>query len=402
MSGSSDRRKKIAFLLTHPIQYLSPFFTYMAEFANDRIEFIVFYQSDCSLNSYKDKNMGCQIKWDIDMLDGYNYQFLPCLGTHDRLTYIKPYNYGLKKILSNYLPDALVVLGYNRPFHWAAMLIAKRLGIDVYIRDDSNLICKERPYTNIVAKKIFFRIIDRYIKGYLSVGKMNYEYYRYHSIAKHKLHNVPWAVNNDFFRTQGKGVSNGIYELRRKLGIDDTSPVLLYVGKLLRAKGVLELLDAFDLLSETTSLHPYLILVGNGELFAETQARKHKNSHIIPVGFKKQTELLFYYALCDLFILPSHTETWGLVVNEAMAAGKAVIVSNKVGCWPDLVEDGKNGRVFTAGDVPSLLSALIDCLRDPERLLGMGKAGSAKIDEFSYQVDIERIIKIVHKKGAVK
>lgn len=395
MSGNLERKKRIVFLLTHPIQYLSPLFSYLTEAASDRIEFIVYYQSNCSVDSYKDNDMGCSIKWGVDMLDGYKYQFLPCVGTRDRLTYIKPYNYGLKKLLGNYSPDALIILGYNRPFHWTAMLIANRLGIDVYIRDDMNLISKKRSYVNIVAKKIFFRIIDRYIKGYLTVGKLNYDYYRYHGVAKHKLHNVPWAINNDFFNTQLRNIVNKVYELRRELGISNSSPVLLYVGKLLRDKGILELLDAFDLLSERVSSIPYLILVGNGELFAEARARSHKNPHIIPVGFKNQAELRFYYALCDLLILPSHHETWGLVVNEAMAAGKAVIVSNKVGCWPDLVEDRKIGRVFMAGDVQSLLSTLIECLRDPEQLIAMGQAGLSKIDSFSYQMNMERIVEIL-------
>ena len=339
MYSNSVKKKRIVFLLTHPIQYLSPFFTYMAEVADDRIEFSVLYQSDCSVRGYKDKAMGCQINWDIDLLDGYSYQFLPCLGTREQLTYIKPFNYGLEKFLHQYSPDALVILGYNRPFHWAAMRTACQLGIDVYIRDDSNLISKKRSKLNVAAKKAFFRIIDRYITGYLAVGKLNYDYYLYHGIAKNKLHTISWAVNNVFFRVQRE---NRVYELRQELGISDTSPVILYVGKLLRAKGVLELLDAFDILSETESSHPYLILVGSGELFTEVQARSHKNTHIIPVGFKNQTELVSYYALCDLFVFPSNHETWGLVVNEAMAAGKAVIVSNKVGCWPDLV---KNARV---------------------------------------------------------
>ena len=72
---------------------------------------------------------------------------------------------------------AMVVHGYNRPFHWRAIQTAFRLGVKVYVRDDANLIARERTATNVALKKVFFRVLDRYVSGYLSVGKANRAYY---------------------------------------------------------------------------------------------------------------------------------------------------------------------------------------------------------------------------------
>jgi glycosyltransferase involved in cell wall biosynthesis len=105
-------------------------------------------------------------------------------------------------------------------------------------------------------------------------------------------------------------------------------------------------------------------------------------------GFKNQTELPALFALCDVFVLPSVYEPWGLVVNEAMAAARAVIVSDEVGCQSDLVQDGVNGRVFPAGDIDALRASLRDVLSVPGRAREMGAEGLAIIRKHSFEEDV--------------
>jgi glycosyltransferase involved in cell wall biosynthesis len=136
----------------------------------------------------------------------------------------------------------------------------------------------------------------------------------------------------------------------------------------------------------------YLLIIGDGEERAALEESARGSAYgqdVRFLGFKNQTELPAYFSLCSVFVLPSVQEPWGLVVNEVMDAGRAVIVSDDVGCQPDLVEDGVNGRVFPAGDVGALLEALADVLRSPERAQAMGAAGLAMIQKHSFEEDVE-------------
>lgn len=382
---SPVRRWRVAVLLTHPIQYISPLLSYLAQ--SSEIEIVAYYQSNCSIVGYRDNGFNRQVRWDVPLLHGYRSEILPALGQRDRLTRWRPFNFGLRKRLRQGRFDALIIFGYNRPYHWTAMRAAYRLGIKVLIRDDQNLFCRGRSAANIAMKKLFFRTIDRYVAGYLTVGRANCDYYRHHGVHADKLFHVPWAVNNQFFRVRSESAKARLPALRTQLGIDMGSSIILFAGKLLRIKGVPALLDAFDLLSERLVPKPYLLLVGDGELHDAVQLRSKRNPHIIPVGFKNQTELPDYYALCDILVLPSSSETWGLVVNEAMNAGKAIVVSDRVGCWPDLVQEGRNGGVFPAGNAKALAAKLQALLSDREQLGLMGQRSSEIIASYSFEAD---------------
>jgi glycosyltransferase involved in cell wall biosynthesis len=118
-------------------------------------------------------------------------------------------------------------------------------------------------------------------------------------------------------------------------------------------------------------------------------ARATQWSSIKFLGFKNQTELPRYYDLCDVLVLPSVYEPWGLVINEVMNAGRAVIISDQVGCGPDLVHPGVNGYIFPAGDIAALARALTDVLNDPNRPRRMGARSLEIIRHWSFTEDLQ-------------
>ncbi len=106
------------------------------------------------------------------------------------------------------------------------------------------------------------------------------------------------------------------------------------------------------------------------------------------LGFKNQSELPALYDLCDVFVLPSTFEPWGLVVNEVMNAAKPVIVSDRVGAAPDLVGEGVNGYIYPHGDVSSLASKLKTVLELPQKERDcMGQKSLERIGNFSFEAD---------------
>lgn len=365
---------RLAYLVTHPIQYQAPLLRLLAR--QPGLDLTVFFCSDFTAKKFLEPTLGRMIEWDIPLLEGYRYELLPALGGRDRVSFLRPFNYGLEKRLREGGFQVLWIHGYNRWFHWLALWAAHRRGLKVLLRDEATLISAPRGLVKRLLKRWFFAGLKRLVDGFLAIGRLNREYYRHYGVPDERIFAVPYAVDNDFFRAGAERAAAGREQLRRELGLSPDRPVILFVSKLEPRKRPADLLAAYIKLTESGAVSgpPYLLFVGDGgqrgtleELVNEKQL-----AGVRFLGFKNQTELPAYYDLCDVFVLPSVQEPWGLVVNEVMNAGRAVIVSDQVGCGPDLVRNGENGFIFRAGDVAGLAEALTRVLENREtcRLLG--------------------------------
>jgi glycosyltransferase involved in cell wall biosynthesis len=202
---------------------------------------------------------------------------------------------------------------------------------------------------------------------------------------------MPYAVDNEFFRSRASAARLNRGQLKRDLGLDPHRPVILFASKMEPRKRARKLLEAYIKLSRDgrTEPEPYLLLLGDGDERGslERQAKQTGWSSIKFLGFKNQTELPRYYDLCDVFVLVSEYEPWGLVVNEVLNAGKPVIVGDQVGSAPDLVRDGENGFVIRNGDVSALADRLAILTRDSALADGMGQRGLARISRWNFEAD---------------
>lgn len=193
---------------------------------------------------------------------------------------------------------------------------------------------------------------------YLSVGVRVREYLRSFDVPDALVHDSPHCVDNEFFAKSAQRFRepNVRAEARSELGISGADFVVLFVGKLEPKKRPDDLLRALALMEKS----PVLVVVGSGPM--EAQCREIASNLGVSVrwcGFLNQTELGRAYAISDCLVLPSGWgETWGLVINESMAAGLPCVVSDRVGCAPDLVLDGETGETFPFGDGPALARAL--------------------------------------------
>jgi glycosyltransferase involved in cell wall biosynthesis len=141
--------------------------------------------------------------------------------------------------------------------------------------------------------------------------------------------------------------------------------------------------------------HPYLVIVGDGEERAslERSARETGFSGIRFCGFRNQSELPRFFDLATVFVLPSRHEPWGLIVNEVMNAGRAVIVSDEVGCQRDLITNGVEGAVFPSGNVEALADALRGILATPETAAAMGRRALERIQGWNFDEDVRGLRK---------
>jgi glycosyltransferase involved in cell wall biosynthesis len=386
---------RLAYLVSHPIQYQAPLLRRIAQERD--IDLTVFYGSDFSLREYKDEGFGgVGVKWDIPLLEGYKYEFLPVLRDEARVTPMLPLNYGIGRRLAGHRGqppfDAVWIHGYASANSIHAMIAAKALGIPVLMRSDSWLGDRERSSVKLAAKRLFFRALSHMMDGVLTIGTLNAEYWRYYMGDDFPLFLAPYAVDNEYFQQRCKEAASRRDELRRELDLSPERPVILFASKLQTRKCAGDLLEAYTRLSSSPGVepHPYLVFVGDGEErpALECAARQTGFNSIRFCGFRNQSELPRFFDLSSVFVLPSRLEPWGLIVNEVMNAGRAVIVSDEVGCQPDLIRDGVEGAVFRAGDVAGLTDALRRTLASPEIAAEMGRRGLDRINHWSFQDNI--------------
>jgi glycosyltransferase involved in cell wall biosynthesis len=381
---------RLAYLVTHPIQYQAPLLRRIA--VEPGIDLTVFFGSDFSLKGFLDPSFGKIIAWDVPLVGGYRHEILPAAGRQDRVSFWRPFNYGLAGRLCRSNFDVLWVHGYNRWFHWLAMAWAKLRGLKVLVRDEATLLSAPRHGPKHLIKKLFFGVLRNLVDGFLAIGTLNGEYYRSYGIAADRIFLVPYAVHNTFFQEKARAAHEGREQLRQELGLEPGRSIILFASKFSEVKRGADLLEAYMQMTPDPALepHPYLLFIGDGEQRKSLAARAETvNWHSIKfLGFKNQTELPRYYDLCDVLVLPSVFEPWGLVINEVMNAGRAVVVSDRVGCGPDLVKSGENGYIFQAGNAADLGRALSNVLQDKESCRAMGRKSLELINGWNFETDL--------------
>lgn len=393
-ANPSRRPIRIAYLVTHPIQYQAPLLRRIA--AEPGIELHVFFRSDLSVDGYFDTEFGGRVEWDVPLLDGYDSTFLPAFGGTDQLTRCRPFSHGLFRHLRRGGFDILWVHGYSLWFNQLALLQARLLGIRTMLRDEATMISRRRSKPKRALKKIFHWALDLLVDRYLAIGTLNRDYYLSQGVKPEKLCEIGYAVDNDYFRGLSARASAGREDLRRSLGLEAGRPIILYASKLTARKRADEVLTAHAEIRRDKRLEPapYLVIIGSGEL--EPELRRSVRDAAIPdvhlLGFKNQSELPAYFDLCDVFVLPSEHEPWGLIVNEVMNAARPVIVSSDVGCGPDLVRDGENGFIIPVGDVAGMADALVKTLGEDGLARRMGEAGLERITEWGFERNIAGLL----------
>jgi glycosyltransferase involved in cell wall biosynthesis len=383
---------KVAYLVSHPIQYQSPLLRRLA--AQPWIELKVLYMTDFSLQGYVDDGFGRKLQWDIPLVGGFEHEVLPAKVPHQMIGPRTPVNLQVKERIQAGNYDALITHGYSHPTSIKAILAAKKSGAKVLVRAESQIGAVEGTGVKRKIKEAVVRALFRKVDAFLTVGTRNAAYYRSLGISPDKMFRVPYAVDNDFFRERAIEAHPNREELRASLGLEPGRPIFLFASKLLHWKRITDLFRAYSKLSEGgKEPHPYLVVVGDGEDMPWLKAEVEKSgwASVKLLGFRNQTELPALFDLCDVFVLPSHKEQWGLVVNEVMNVGKPVIVSTEVGSASDLVEDGVSGFIFEALNVDDLANIMRESVSDLPRLQRMGEVAKKKIANWSFEEDIEGI-----------
>jgi len=276
-------------------------------------------------------------------------------------------------------PDVIIVGSYQHPTYFLALFYAKlfKKKFILWCESHGYGITKYNCITNSL-KKFFIRKCD----GYIVPGEAAYEYILSFGVKSDRIWKAPNAIDNDFFTQTCDKYRDRKEAFKQSKNYPDK--IVLYVGRLIDQKGIWDLLKSFRVLSEEY-LNIGLILIGTGK--GKEQYRKfcktNNMKNVFYEGFVQQEQLPVYYAVADVFVLPAHSDPWGLVLNEAMSCGLPVISSDVAGATFDLIYPGVNGYIFRRGDVEELTNYLKDILSDEEKRIRMGQSSSDIISDYS-------------------
>ncbi|MBS1823181.1 MAG: glycosyltransferase family 4 protein [Acidobacteria bacterium] len=401
---------RLAYLVTHPIQYQAPLLRRIA--LEPDIDLTVFFGSDFSVHGYNDVGFGgADVRWDIPLLEGYKHEFLPVLRDLRRITRLSPLNHGIFTRLRGRPGepgfDALWLHGYANANALHAMLAARSLGIPVLVRAESRLPGGERSHWRRSLQQLYLHLLGELVSGVLPIGQLNAEFWQHHFGDAIPQFPMPYAVDNGYFQQRSHDAAPNRSSLQKKLNLDPSRPVILFASKLQKRKCCADLLGAYRLLSPAPGIdpHPYLVIVGDGEQRSalEQTAQETGFQSIRFCGFRNQSELPGFFDLCSVFVLPSRHEPWGLIVNEVMNAARPVIVSDDAGCQPDLITPGVEGEVFPVGNRDALAHALRRILATPKTAQQMGQRALERIQSWNFEEDVcglRRALAAVTKKIA--
>lgn len=377
---------RVAILASHVIQYQDPFFRQLAQ---DRgVDLTVFYCSRAGARVYRDAEMQTSLRWDIETLQGYRHRFLRNLGFGRG--YTRLINPGIVPAIVRERPDLLILfLGWGTITSLLAIAACRVTRTPFFLYGDSSF----PPPETTLARKLraaFIRGLFRMPSGFMVSGALNADYYAHYGARRERFFLLPWAVDNERFAAGSRFAPGEREAMRARAGIAPEQLAIVFSAKLLPRKDPMTLLRAVASMRHKD--RAAVIFLGHGELrdALERLAEEHGvQTHF--AGFVNQTELPKYYAMGDVFVLPSTYEPRGAVINEAMACGLPVIVTDRCGSIGDIVREGENALIFPSGDAAALARYLDTLVEDPALRARMAERSREIIGTWTYARGVEGV-----------
>ncbi|MCL0035145.1 glycosyltransferase family 4 protein [Thermodesulfovibrionales bacterium] len=287
------------------------------------------------------------------------------------------------KKLNLYNPEVVIIGGYDRLACWAALFWAKKHKRKAIVMIESHYLDRPRSAIKENIKKLFISRCD----AILAAGTRHRDYVIRLGAKSENIFIMKGVggVNLSLYQTAVLERRKNKIELCNELGAPYKN-YFLYVGRFSPEKNLLFLLKTYERLKNKERTDNWgLILVGDGPQRKEIESFvKDKGiKNVFFPGFIQKEKLPYFYTISDVFVLPSISETWGLVVDEAMVSGLPVLVSNRCGCYPDIVQDGVNGFSFDPLNEDELFRLMEDIARGRHDLEAMGRASLEIIKDYT-------------------
>jgi glycosyltransferase involved in cell wall biosynthesis len=353
----------------------------------------VYYCHQATPREQAGAGFGVEFDWDVPLLAGYPYTFLKNVADlpgHGRFSGFDTPE--IKAIIRRREYDAMLVNGWHYKSAWQAIWACWRSKAKVLVRGDSHLHTPRGMTKRAVKSFTYRRFIPRF-DACLAAGLWSREYFLHYGARPERIFLVPHAIDTKRFQMEAEALEARRSALRKEIDLDENSIVFLFSGKFIPKKRPVDFLYAIE---RAVQRNPRIegLMVGDGPLRARCEELVRERG--VPIrftGFLNQSQITKAYVVSDALVLPSDGgETWGLVVNEAMACGRPCIVSDRVGCGPDLVIPQVTGCIFPLGDVDALANLMLEMAGNTQRMISMGLEAQSRLRGYSIETAVDGII----------
>lgn len=366
--------------------------------SHERIDLMVYFCSRMALNGkllseafgVKDQN------WGQNLVKGYKHKFLKNISLippkFNRTRLFSHFNPGIWKEITKGGYDAILVTMWNDITYWIAAMAGRFSNKPVLFIGDSTILTEEeRPlWLRKIKKVVLGKFLFPLGTGFLYRNEMNRQFFLHYGVPEERLFFYPYSVNYETYFAMYQSLKDREKMIRQQYGIREDAFVTLFVGRLAEEKRPLDLVNAFETVKANNKA---LIFIGDGKLRDKIEGyiREQEILGVHLTGFKSKSEVLWYYLMADVLVLPSGFEPHGEVINEAMCFGLPVIVSDKVGAAGDLVKHNENGFVYPCGDTEQL-ARYIDELSDKDKRECFGQRSLEIIKDWSHDKAVAGLI----------
>ncbi|HXG59028.1 MAG TPA: glycosyltransferase family 4 protein [Thermoanaerobaculia bacterium] len=388
---------RLGIVASHVIQYQDPFFRLLA--AEPEIDLEVLFFSRIGAVAYRDAEMSTSLRWDLDLLQGYRHRFLTNFGAGRG--FFRHVNPSIVTAILGGRYDAVISMpGWGSLSTLLALAACLVSNTPFFFYGDSSF----PPPEDSVFRRLragILRFLFRRATGFMVSGKLNADYYAHYGADRDRFFLLPWAVDNERFE-QGSRFAPGEREaMRERYGIAPDDIAFVFSAKLIPRKDPLALLLALDSMRHRE--RAVAVYLGEGSMRGEIEARARELSlaHRVRLpGFINQSDLPKHYAMCDVFVLPSRVEPRGAVVNEAMACGLPVVVTDRCGSIGDIVIEGENALIYPAGDHRTLAECLDRLVESDDLRQRMGRRSRDIIRTWDYHRGVEGVVEMLRWVGS--
>jgi glycosyltransferase involved in cell wall biosynthesis len=353
----------------------------------------VYYCHQATPREQASAGFGVEFDWDVPLLEGYPYSFLKNVANSPGHRGFGGFDTPeIKEIIRRREYDAVLVNGWHYKSAWQAIWACWKSKVKVMVRGDSHLHTPRGIAKRAVKSFAYRRFIPRF-DACLAVGQWSREYFLHYGARPERIFLVPHAIDSRRFQMEAEYLERQRAELRKEKALDENAIVFMFSGKFIPKKRPMDFICAIE---RVVRRYPSIqgLMVGDGPLRAGCEELVRERC--IPIrftGFLNQSQITRAYIASDALVLPSDGgETWGLVVNEAMACARPCIVSDRVGCGPDLIIPQKTGAIFPLGDVDALANSMLELAGNPERMISMGIDARSRLMGYSVETAVDGII----------
>lgn len=373
-NGCPETPIRIAIVVSHPIQYFAPWYRALALIPGVIVK--VFFCCKWGAEAYYDHDFCTQVKWDIPLLEGYDWEVLKSRKVIKHLTFWAMDNPNVGEALEQFHPEAVLIHTYSYRTIWRTVKWCNRNRVPVMLYSDSNGTAKRAPWKRAV-KAVVVKQFYKHLDGAFSCGDNNRAYHRHYGIPEERVFAGTIPIDRERLVASVGDAATTRRELRQQYGIPNDAFVVVYAGKLIPLKCPLHLLEAIGRCAQE-GIEVWGMLVGEGveRPALEACVASHEMKRIVLAGFINQSSIGKYYVASDVVVLMSSYEPKGQTVPEAGSVGCPAIVSDRVGCIGpnDCARPGENALVYPWGNVDAMAKCIMRFYLDKELHASMSKA----------------------------